>query len=292
MRSVILHYHIYKNAGTSFDHVLSHSFGDRHEAFDGPYPFFVIDQEQLDRTIMRRPGAVAFSSHQIVLPPPSSVDYRPLSAIFVRNPFLRIASVYRFKRGPETGDGTPVAALPPEAQPAALRALNLPEELATNMDVTSTAVAARRLDFAGWLGHCLDSAVEIVNVSNAQMRFFSSPYRMRPTQRRTATGMEYDLGTALRTLSGVELLGRTEHFDADVARFARILGQDHAITLTIPPDTRKNVTEAPRAPTAQRVEALLSSLPAGLRRRFEAANAQDLALYERACALIESDHRP
>ena len=292
MRSVILHYHIYKNAGTSFDHVLSHSFGDRHEAFDGPYPFFVIDQEQLDRTIMRRPGAVAFSSHQIVLPPPSSVDYRPLSAIFVRNPFLRIASVYRFKRGPEAEDGNPVAALPVEAQPAALRALNLPEELAANVDVTSTGMAARRLDFAGWLDHCLGSPAEIGNVSNAQVRFFSSPYRMRPVQRRTDAGMQYDLSAALRTLSGVELLGRTEHFDADVARIARILAEDHGITLTIPPDTRKNVTQHHGAGTAERVDALLSALPADLRRRFEAANAQDLALYERACALIESDHRP
>ena len=117
MRTVIVHYHIYKNAGTSFDHVLQHNFGDRVELFDGPYPFFTIDQEQLDRIILRRPAAVAFSSHQVILPAPSSLDYRTLSAIFVRNPFLRIASIYRFKRGPETVDGVPIGLLPAEDRP-------------------------------------------------------------------------------------------------------------------------------------------------------------------------------
>ena len=41
-----------------------------------------------------------------------------------------------------------------------------------------------------------------------------------------------------------------------------------------------------------RVEALLGALPPALRRRIEAANAQDMMLYDRAVALIEKDHRP
>lgn len=308
MRTVIIHYHIYKNAGTSFDHVLSHNFGDRHELFDGPYPFFTIDQEQLDRIIMRRPQAVAFSSHQIMLPPPGSLDYRALAAIFVRNPFLRIASIYRFKRGPERADGTPLGSLPPaelqseltrqaaEAQRAANSGipddqLPPPEPLpAPEFDMTSTAVAARAHDLAGWIEYCFGSATEIGNVSNAQTRFFACQFRLRPLQQRTADGLLYDLGTALRTLAGVELLGRTERFEADVARFGDILGQ-HGLTLRLPEDTRHNVTHAAADSTAGRVEAMLSSLPADLRDRLVQANQQDLALYDRACELIERDHR-
>lgn len=308
MRTVIIHYHIYKNAGTSFDHVLGHNFGDRHELFDGPFPFFTIDQEQLDRIIMRRPHAVAFSSHQIMLPPPSSLDYRALAAIFVRNPFLRIASIYRFKRGPERPDGTPLGSLPPadlqaeltrqavEAQRAAHPGipddqLPPPEPLpAPEFDLTSTAVAARKHDLAGWIDYCLASAAEIGNVSNAQTRFFACQFRLRPVHKRTADGLTYDLGTALRTLSGVELLGRTEHFEADVARFGDILAP-HGLTLRLPEDTRHNVTHAAADSTAERVEAMLSSLPATLRDRLVRANQQDVALYDRACALIERDHR-
>ncbi|MFC0342332.1 hypothetical protein [Paracoccus niistensis] len=307
MRTVILHYHIYKNAGTSFDHVLTHNFGGRHELFDGPFSFFTIDQDQLDRIIMRRPNAVAFSSHQIVLPAPSSLDYRALAAIFVRNPFLRIASIYRFKRGPERPDGTPLGALSPEDLQAELARRALEAQRAANpeagpglpppdplpvpeFDTSSTAQAARKHDMAGWIEHCLSSRSEVVHVSNAQTRFFASPYRTRPLHKRSADGLVYDIATALRMLTGVELLGRTEHFEADVARFGDILAP-HGLTLNLPEDTRHNVTHAGTDSTAERVEAMLSSLSPDLRDRLIRANRQDSALYDRACALIERDHR-
>ena len=284
MRTVIIHYHIYKNAGTSFDHVLGHNFGDRHELFDGPFPFFTIDQEQLDRIIMRRPQAVAFSSHQIMLPPPSSLDYRALAAIFVRNPFLRIASIYRFKRGPERADGTPLGSLSPAElrkeltrQAEAQRAANpghsddqLPPPVplpAPEFDTTSMAQAARAHELAGWIDHCLASATDILNVSNAQTRFFACQFRMRPVYARAEDGIVYDFGTALRTLSGVELLGRTEHFEADVSRFAEILA-GHDLVLRLPENTHHNVTHAAADSMAERVEAMLSTLPPDLRDRL------------------------
>lgn len=291
MRSVIVHYHIYKNAGTSFDHVLSHNFGDKQELFDGPYPFFTIDQDQLDRIIMRRRDAIAFSSHQILLPPPSSIDYRPISAIFLRNPFLRIASIYRFKRGPETEDGAPIGLLEPHQRASALAEVGEPVEMADQFDMTPTAIYAREHDFAGWLEYCLADPVQLTIISNAQTRFFATQYQQRPQSRRTPRGMIYDLATALRTLCGVNLLGRTENFEQDVARFSRILAED-GITLELPADTRKNVTDAHSLSTVERVEKLLAPLPTALRQRLEQANQQDIALYDRACQLIEQDHRP
>ena len=47
MRHVICHYHIYKNSGTTFDHLLARNFGDRHVCFDGPFPYFTIGQKEL-----------------------------------------------------------------------------------------------------------------------------------------------------------------------------------------------------------------------------------------------------
>lgn len=267
MRTVILHYHIYKNSGTSFDQVLAHNFSDRHELFDGPYPFFVIDQEQVDRIIMRRPAAIAFSSHQMSLPQPSSISYQVLAAAFMRNPFLRIASIYRFKRG------------------------EMLAQQDVSADTTTTAVAARELDFAGWIEHCLGDKSEIGNVSNAQTRFFACAYRLRPQLKRTPSGMVYDLRTALRTLAGVELLGRTEHFEQDVRRMGDILA-GHDIAFVLPPDTRHNVTQQSERSVEDRVADLLDQLPPNLRARLVAANQQDLAMYDRACELIERDHRP
>ncbi len=99
MRTVICHYHIYKNSGTSFDLLLEQNFGDRHICFDGPFPFFIIDQEQLTRVIERKRGVIALSSHQIQLPVPVSLDFLVLPVVFIRHLMLRVQSIYKFNVG-------------------------------------------------------------------------------------------------------------------------------------------------------------------------------------------------
>lgn len=250
MRTVICHYHIYKNAGTSFEHVLDHSFGPAHLSFDGPFPFFTIDQEQLDRIILRKAAAVAFSSHQIQLPVPVSPHYRVIPVMFLRHPLLRIASVWRFKRGQRDG--------------------------------TETARLATRHDFADWLEMCFADAQEITQISNAQTRLVSAAFRQRAWMRRHRDCMEYRLETALANLSDLACLGRTEHFAADVARFAGICAAS-GLMLDLPADIRRNVTDASEDAVGLRVARLLDDLPPGLRARLIAANEQDQALYDLAC---------
>lgn len=251
MRTVICHYHIYKNAGTSFDHVLQHSFGDRHLAFDGPFPFFTIDQEQLDRIILRKSGVVAFSSHQIQLPAPESASYALIPVVFLRHPLLRIASVWRFKRGEADG--------------------------------TETARLAARHDFPEWLERCFADPQEIAQVSNAQTRLLSAACRQRAGMRRHADRMEYDLARAEANLRGVSCLGRTEHFADDVARFARIMAES-GLPLRVPDGERRNVTDPSTDPVDVRVGRLLDGLSPVLRRRLIAANEQDQVLYDMANA--------
>lgn len=246
-RTVIVHYHIYKNSGTSFDHVLSHSFGEKHELFDGPYPFFRIDQTELDRIIIRRPHAVAFSSHQTMLPQPASLDYRVLAAVFIRHPILRIGSIYRFKR--ESFDGT------------------------------MTSRAAIDMDFSGWLSHCFEDRQEITHISNAQTRILGAVYGQIPLMRRRPERMEYDLDVARRNLANVELLGRTEHFEKDVSQFRDVVS-DYGLELSLPDDLRQNTTQSATQSVEERLASLLDPLPGRLRRQLMDANQQDLALYE------------
>lgn len=253
MRTVLLHYHIYKNSGTSFEQVLDASFGARHERFDGPYPFFTIMQDQIDQIIARRTEAVAFSSHQVLLPQPGSLDYRVIAATFLRHPILRLGSIYRYKRG--SGDGT------------------------------VTAELASAHDFAGWIAASFPVRTELTHMSNPQTRYFAGVYG-RQAQVRVEPGLlTYDLVTAERNLANVELLGRTEYFDADLTRFVGIAAR-YGLALTIPEVTHHNATERSTAPVAERVEALLSQLPGALRDRLLAANQQDLALYAMAERLI------
>lgn len=254
MRTVLLHYHIYKNSGTSFEQVLDFSFGAQHERFDGPYPFFTIDQDQIDLIIRRRVDAVAFSSHQALLPQPSSLDYRVIAATFLRHPILRLGSLYRYKRGSNDG--------------------------------TVTAQLASSHDFAGWIEASFPIRTELTQMSNPQTRYFAGVYG-RQAQVQVAPGLlSYDLVTARRNLVNVELLGRTEHFDADLDRFTSIASR-YGLALKVPEDTHHNATETSSAPVAERVEALLSQLPSLLRDRLIAANQQDLDLYAEAGRLID-----
>ena len=254
MKTVILHYHIYKNSGTSFERVLDESFGALHERFDGPYPFFTIDQDQVDRIIRRRAQAVAFSSHQTLMPQPTAVDYRVIAALFLRHPILRIGSISRFKR--QTDDGTTTSAL------------------------------AQQHDFAGWIAKCFEVPQELPQISNGQARHLGGVYGRTPAMKRAPQMMVYDLSTAKRNLANVELLGRTEYFEADVRRFAEIAPR-FGLELKIPTQTRHNTTQDIDRPVADRVEDLLKKLSPAERQRLLAANAQDLELYDYGNWLIE-----
>lgn len=253
MRKVICHYHIYKNAGTSFDRILGDSFGTGHLSFDGPFPFFTIDQEQLDRIIIRKTEAVAFSSHQILLPVPVSAFYQVIPVVFVRHPLLRIASVWRFKRA--TDDGT------------------------------ATSRLARKHDFADWLAACFADRNEIAQVSNAQTRSLGAASRARAVMQRHADRIEYDLDRAVKNLARVDCLGRTEHFAADVARIGSRLAAE-GLALRISGDIHENATTAADGPVTEQLARLLDPLPAALRAQFVASNAQDQALYDLASARL------
>lgn len=251
MRTVICHYHIYKNSGTTFDGILTRNFGDRHLCFDGPFPYFSINQQELLKVIQRNPSVVAFSSHQVTLPVPSSLDTNILPVVFVRHPLLRIQSIYSFKRAEKDG--------------------------------TDTSRNAGEMDFDAWCRHCLADPREVTLISNAQTRMLGAVTGEPALAQRTRTGMAYDFNQALRNLRTVDLLARTEHFDADVARFPGVLAR-HGIEFSIEDTTPMNVTASDLGKSLEeRTRHLEESLPEATYQALLAANAQDLALYDEVC---------
>jgi hypothetical protein len=254
MRHVICHYHIYKNSGTSFDEILRRNFGERHLAFDGPFPYFAIHQTELAKVIARNRAAVAFSSHQIFLPVPASLDANVMPVVFVRHPLLRIHSVYRYKRS--ENDGT----------------------------LTSTNAAA--MEFADWCMHCLDHPQEIVQVSNAQTRLLGCQRGEPSPSRRHKGWMEYDLNQAIRNVRTVELLARTECFAEDVGRFPAILAR-YGIPFELGELAPQNVTSSDlEIPVQERIERVMEALGTAAGARLVEANAQDLALYRVVTELL------
>lgn len=257
MRVVICHYHIYKNSGTSFDLLLKENFGEKHIAFDGPFPFFTIDQEQLSRIIERKNNIVAFSSHQIHLPAPVSLNFLVLPVVFIRHPLLRVQSIYNFKR--QTYDGT------------------------------TTSEAAMKLSFNDWVEYCFSDNQEITHISNAQTRMLGSAYKQKSLMRRSPGKMEYDIDQAIRNIRNVPLLARTEYFNDDVKKFPAIL-EKYNLDFKFSPINPQNVTNKNHHKTLdERLNELAQLLPEPSYKKIVAANNQDLMLFEYSSEIINTD---
>ena len=95
-RTIILHYHLFKNAGTSLDRIFKKNFPSRWVSRE--FPGNVGDNTALVADwIKSEPDAVAFSSHTMNGPLPVVDDVDIVSVIFLRDPVARIVSAYRFE---------------------------------------------------------------------------------------------------------------------------------------------------------------------------------------------------
>lgn len=95
-RQLLLHYHLFKNAGSSVDRLLRESFGDRWVNFDKPSPGQKISAAEMEQFILQNPDLRAVSSHQIVPPAPSGeIQVTPI--VFLRDPIDRVKSAYLFE---------------------------------------------------------------------------------------------------------------------------------------------------------------------------------------------------
>ena len=96
-RTIILHYHLFKNAGTSVDAILKRNFGDawvtREFPGEGGNNTALVEQ-----WIRDTPDAVAYSSHTMMGPIPQVDGVQVISLMLLRDPIERIKSAYRFER--------------------------------------------------------------------------------------------------------------------------------------------------------------------------------------------------
>ncbi len=95
-RNVIVHYHLFKNAGSSIEHLLKFNFADRWMPYDCESPGAVIPSVDLEKLIADNPHCDAFSSHQIV-PPLPKIEGNVFPIVFLRDPIDRVKSAYLFE---------------------------------------------------------------------------------------------------------------------------------------------------------------------------------------------------
>lgn len=96
-RTVIFHYHLFKNAGTSVDRILKKNFGADWCGAE----FETVgnnNTKAVEAWIAATPTAVAYSTHTAVGPPPQIDGVEIIPVIFLRDPIARIQSAYRFEK--------------------------------------------------------------------------------------------------------------------------------------------------------------------------------------------------
>lgn len=260
-RAVICHYHIFKNSGTSFERVLDDNYGDQHITFDGPFFYFQINQSQLADIIEQTPKALACSSHHIHLPAPTTTTFTAVPVLFVRHPLLRIRSMYLFSnKRPNDADR--------------------PE---TSDDVMD--------EFEPWLEQAFADKDRRALISNAQTNMLSHAYNQAPRVESRGGRLIYDIAQAARNLNNVPCLGRTEHFDADVASFEPILEQ-YGLSFEYTPRLPENVSSTDyHLPTEQRLASLRSRVSEATWQKLEYLNNQDLELWDLSHRIVERNAR-
>lgn len=96
-RSVIVHYHIFKNAGSSLDEILKRMVPGGYLMVEGLEGKPLSAQGLADH-ISANPDVAIFSSHTAVMRPPPVEGITIFPVVFVRHPIDRIRSVYAFER--------------------------------------------------------------------------------------------------------------------------------------------------------------------------------------------------
>lgn len=248
MTNVIIHYHIFKNAGSSVDALLSESFGDLWLPWDPGEADSVYGPRDVIPFLRANPGVKAVSSHTLRPPAPVLTDVKVFPLLFLRHPILRAPSVYKYDRSLE-GE-------------------------------TERQRVAQRASFAEYVQWCLTTeAVPIfcdfqtLYLSGEQLRY-ERPAAARP-----------DRPAFLRAMALVEqmdVFGIVERFADSVAQFRRRL--QHVFPEISWREVRENVTE----PSLGTLEEIEDALGADLYKRLLAANAFDMALYRRALEIFEA----
>jgi hypothetical protein len=96
-RTVIIHNHVFKNAGSTIDWALSNnfkkSFVDHRDDEN-----MRKEPEYLNRYLLEHPNILALSSHHLRLPLSKSKNLRLITIMMFRHPIERVSSVYNFEK--------------------------------------------------------------------------------------------------------------------------------------------------------------------------------------------------
>ncbi len=99
---LLIHYHIFKNAGTSFEWALEQALGRGLHRYDKAIAGSYISPKEISSYVTSHPDVRAIATHQAAPPAPRVRGRKVLSSILIRDPIARIRSIYAFERAQES----------------------------------------------------------------------------------------------------------------------------------------------------------------------------------------------
>ena len=96
-RIILLHSHIFKNAGSTIDEILKVNFNNCAAFIESRDGQFITNKKIIDTCIADK-NIISLSSHKIGLPPPHHPDLHFIPLLMLRNPLDRLGSMYNFYR--------------------------------------------------------------------------------------------------------------------------------------------------------------------------------------------------
>lgn len=246
MRSVIIHYHLFKNAGSTVDAILNRNFtGDEHGHIEGPHPWSTVSPDELLEFVIKNPQLRAVSSHQARLPLPRHADFTFIPILFLRHPLDRFASVYEFERRQSPDSTSPSVKI---AQNGGLREF---AEWAVSRDATAVCRNFQVIHLAGIQGDM-----------------------------RHARATHEDYLRALSALAALPFFGLVEAFDESLAGLRELLRP--SIGELESQFNIQNSSPGRSGRLQDRIQHIKTELGASLYRDLMEVNALDMLLYETA----------
>lgn len=245
MRQVIVHYHMFKNAGSTFDSMLQKTFGTRWVTYDKENAAAFISPDELADFIARHPRMLAVSSHHAVLPLPQVADVEIIPALFFRHPLDRARSVYDFERRQFQQDGP----------------------------VTRGAEHAGRLTFADYLRWRLDTTENGVVHNFQTLRMIFSPRY----NRKKITDDDFERAWA--QVDALPFFGLVESFDDSIQLVSKAL---HERGTAFGTDYVARNQSQREGSLQARLDRMRAELGESMWTELVERNRRDLELYDRA----------
>jgi hypothetical protein len=243
---MILHYHLFKNAGTSVDEVLRWNFGSAWSEQEFPIPRdtnvadFPFNTVHVGNYLREHPELNALSSHTALLPVPEIEGFAIFPIIFLRHPIDRLRSAFLFE---------------------------------VLQDASSYgARLAKMQGFAGYLRELIHHPVD----RSAQS---FQTYRLSMNEPASA-GSELD--RALRVLSGSGFVGLVEAYDASMIRLGQLLVPRFEGFRTF--SVHANVSQSGRVGLGEKLARIRAEIGDELFAEVVSANADDIVLFETMAA--------